>query len=76
MSEATKHDDSLQQKPCPICGGTDFRWGGVGIGNSYGPIFTEDSKGQGFFDQPRRAKLIVRECSACGNVQWFTREGI
>lgn len=70
----TERDESLQQNPCPICGGEAFRWGGVSMGNVHGPLFNEDTKSQGFFDQPRRIKLLARECSQCGNVQWFTRE--
>lgn len=74
MSELPVRDEGLQQQPCPMCGGSVFRWGSVDTG-SKGTLFNEDVKEQGFFAQPRRVKLVARECSACGNVQWFTKEG-
>ncbi|MEZ4672166.1 MAG: hypothetical protein R3E39_30025 [Anaerolineae bacterium] len=73
MTDQPQRDETLQQNPCPLCAGTVFRWGTVGTGGS-GPIFNEDLKDKGFFAQPRRVKLVARECSVCGNVQWFTKE--
>lgn len=74
MTERPARDEKLQQNPCPICSGTVFRLGSVDTGNK-GTLFNEELKGEGFFAQPRRVKLVARECATCGNVQWFTKEG-
>ena len=74
MSEQPERDQSLRRtRPCPICGGLDFRWGTVGTGG-IGPMFNEDETPPGFFSRRRTVELVARECALCGNVQWFTKK--
>jgi hypothetical protein len=73
MSDQPRPSEDKQSAPCPLCAGTNFRWGKVGTGSS-GTRFIEDEVGEGWFATPRNAPLVARECSDCGNVQWFTKE--
>ena len=72
MDNQPRNSEDKKQAPCPLCGGTSFRWGRVGTGNPV-PQFIEDDVPPGFFSRPRIVPLVARECSDCGNVQWFTQ---
>jgi predicted nucleic-acid-binding Zn-ribbon protein len=69
--DETQRDESLQQKPCHICGSTDFQWGTPHVSGSYALKFMQDLPG---FLDVRLVGFVIRECSHCGNAQWFTRE--
>ncbi|MBL8119788.1 MAG: hypothetical protein J0L63_20085 [Anaerolineae bacterium] len=60
---------TLQNTPCPICGGRSFTWG-LSVGESPTQRLYARPDGAGWGEG---RELRTRECHDCGNVQFFTR---
>ena len=61
--------NDLQNKPCPVCSGTQYEWGTPGTSDGLYYIAPGSVFGFGGGEG-----LWARKCMTCGNVQLFSKQ--